>query len=102
MDQGRGEIRKGDLMMCFSVILSKGMIVVGGVLLLIALLLLTVSILSFIERLKYGPGLFFADVEFFGLIVFSSGIAGVMTVLIAKRHPKEKGRMGSNTLSPFP
>lgn len=80
--------------MGFSVILSKGMIGVGGVLLLIALLSLTASILSFIERLKYGPGLFFADVEFFGLIALVSGIAGVVTVLVAKRLSKRKKPSG--------
>jgi hypothetical protein len=54
-------------------------------LLLIALLSGGASILSLIERLKHGPGLMFADVEFFGLVAFVCAFAGGLAVFGARK-----------------
>ncbi len=57
----------------------------GGLLLLIALVSGGASILSLIERTKHGPGLMFADVEFFGLIALIAVILGAATLFAARK-----------------
>lgn len=65
-------------------IISIGLWVVGGLLLLIALVSGGASILSLIERMKHGPSLMFADVEFFGLIALIAVILGAATLFAAR------------------
>ena len=65
--------------------ISIGLWIAGGLLLLIALVCGAASILSFLERVQHGPGLLFADVEFFGFIALIAGILGVATLFAAKK-----------------
>jgi hypothetical protein len=65
--------------------ISIGLWIVGGLLLLVALVSGGASILSLIERVQHGPGLLFADVEFFGLIALIAVILGSATLFAAKK-----------------
>src|SRR4030042_7164343 len=65
--------------------ISIGLWIVGGLLVLIALVAGGASILSLLERVQHGPGLLFADVEFFGFIALIAGILGVATLFAAKK-----------------
>ena len=60
----------------------------GGISFMIALLSGGASILSFIERRQHGPGLLFADVEFFGLIAFIFAVLGGLAVFGARKMAK--------------
>jgi len=64
--------------------ISMGLWIVGGLLLLIALVFGGASILSFLERVQHGPGLLFADVEFLGFIALIAVILGAATLFVAK------------------
>ena len=72
----------------FSTILA----VSGGILLLIALLSGGASLLSLIGRLQHGPGLLFADVEFFGFVAFVCAFSGVLAVFGARKLSKRRQR----------
>ena len=65
--------------------ISIGLWIVGGLLLLIALVSGGVSALSLIERSQHGPSLLFADVEFFGFIALMAFILGAATLFAAKK-----------------
>jgi hypothetical protein len=65
--------------------ISIGLWIVGGLLLLIALVFGGASILSLLERVQHGAGLLFADVEFFGFIALIAAILGVATLFAAKK-----------------
>jgi len=65
--------------------ISIGLWVVGGLLLLIALVSGVISVLSLVERSKHGPGLFFAYVEFFGFIGLIAAILGAATLVAARK-----------------
>jgi hypothetical protein len=65
--------------------ISIGLWIVGGLLLLIALVAGGASILALIARAQHGRGLFFADVEFLGLIVVITAILGAATSFAAKK-----------------
>jgi len=65
--------------------ISIGLWIVGGLLLLIALVSGGVSVLSLVERSQHGPGLMFADVEIFGSIALIAVVLGVATFFAAKR-----------------
>ena len=65
--------------------ISIGLWIVGGLLLLIALVSGGASILSWIERLQHGPGLMFADVEIFGFIALIAVILGAAMLFVAKK-----------------
>ena len=65
--------------------ISIGLWIAGGLLLLIALVAGGASILSLLERIQHGAGLLFADVEFFGFIALIAGILGVATLFAAKK-----------------
>jgi len=71
--------------------LLMGLWIVGGLLLLIALVSGAVSVLSLVERSQHGPGLFFADVEFFCFIALIAVILGA-AVLFAARKLSASGR----------
>ena len=71
-------------------VIMKKMILIGlwiviGVLLLIALISGGASILSLIERVQHGPGLLFADAEFFGLIASAAVLLGAAGLFAARR-----------------
>ena len=70
----------------FSTILA----VSGGILLVIALLSGGASLISLIERLQHGPGLLFADVEFFGFVAFICAFSGALAVFGARKLSKRK------------
>ena len=65
--------------------ISIGLWIVGGLLLLIALVFGGASILSWIERSQRGPGLLFADVEFLGLVAVIAVIFGAAALFAAKK-----------------
>lgn len=65
--------------------ISIGLWVVGGLLLLIALVFGGASIFALIARVQHGRGLMFADVEFFGFIALIAAILGVATLFAAKK-----------------
>jgi hypothetical protein len=67
--------------------ISIGFRIVGGLLLLIALVSGGASMISLIERMQHGPGLFFADVELFGFIALLAVILGAAMLFIAKKLP---------------
>ncbi len=71
--------------------LLMGLWIVGGLLLLIALVSGGVSILSWVERSQHGPGLFLADVEFFGFIALIAVMLAA-AVLFAARKWSASGR----------
>lgn len=57
----------------------------GGLLLLTALVFGGASILSLLERVQYGPGLLFADAEFFGLIALIAVVLGAAVLCTARK-----------------
>jgi len=59
--------------------------ILGGLILFIAFIFILLTISSYTERAKYGPGLFFADVEIFGFIAIVCFLAGILSLWIAKR-----------------
>ncbi len=65
--------------------ISMGLWIMGGLLLLIALVFGGASLLAFIERVQHGRGLFFADVEFLGLVAVIAVIFGAALFFVAKR-----------------
>jgi hypothetical protein len=80
-------------------VLSTLLALSGGIFLVIALLSAGASILSLIERRQHGPGLLFADVEFFGFIAFIFAVLGGLAVFgarkIARRQILKKGQTRS-------
>ena len=62
----------------------------GGILLVIAFLSGGAAILSLTERLQHGPGMFFADVEFFAFTAFICAFSGGLAVFGVKKLPKGK------------
>jgi hypothetical protein len=70
--------------------ISIGFRIVGGLLLLIALVSGGASMISLIERMQHGPGLFFADVELFGFIALLAVILGAAMLFIAKKLPASR------------
>ena len=65
--------------------ISVGLWIVGGLLLLIALVSGGVSVLSLVERSQHGPGLFFSGVEFFVFIALTAVILGAAVLFAAKK-----------------
>jgi hypothetical protein len=86
-------------MMKVSSVFSTIVTFTGGTLLVIALLSGGASLLSLIERLRHGPGLLFADVEFFGLVAFICECAGGLAIFGAKKLSKPKQVDASKPLS---
>jgi hypothetical protein len=66
-------------------IVSIGLWMVGGPLLLIALVSGGASLLSLLERVQHGPGSLFADGEFFGFIALIAMILGAAMLFIARK-----------------
>lgn len=60
----------------------------GVLSLLIALIFGILSLSAYLERTKYGPGLMFADVEFFGLIAIFSLLFGIVFLFISRKIKK--------------
>jgi len=65
--------------------ISIGLWTAGGLLLLIALVFGGASVLALIARVQHGPGLLFADVEFFGFIALTAVILGAAILFAAKK-----------------
>lgn len=70
--------------------LSSILTLSGTILLVIALLSGGAAILSLIERFQHGPGLLFADVEFFGFIALICAFSGGLAVFGAKKLSNRK------------
>lgn len=62
-----------------------GLLICGAVMLLLGLISGGASLLALLERRSHGPGLMFADVEFFGLLALVCCVLGVFSLLAAKR-----------------
>jgi hypothetical protein len=58
---------------------------VGVILIVVALLSGVLSLVALSDRLQYGRGLLFADVEFFLLIALICGLPGVFLAFIARK-----------------
>jgi len=71
-------------------IISIGLWIVGGLMLLVALVSGGASILSLLERVQHGPGLLFADVEFLGFIALIASILGAATLFAARKLSPSK------------
>ncbi len=69
-------------------IISVTLIIVGVMLLIIALLAGLASVSALISRMRYGPGIMFADVEFFGLAALVCAIVGTLAIIAAKKLAK--------------
>ena len=65
--------------------ISIGLWTAGGLLLLIALVFGGASVLALIARVQHGPGLLFADVEFFGFIALTAVTLGAAILFAAKK-----------------
>ena len=65
--------------------MSIGLWILGGLLLLIALLFGGASVLAFIARVQHGRGLLFADVEFFGMIALIAAVLGAAVLFAARK-----------------
>jgi hypothetical protein len=72
------------LLKIISVILS----IAGVVLLIVALLAGIISLSALASRMRYGPGIMFADVEFFGLIALTCGVLGMPVIIAARKLAK--------------
>jgi len=66
-------------------IISIGLWIVGGLLLLMAIVSGGASMVSSLERVQHGPGLLFADVEFLGFIAVIAAILGAAMLFVAKK-----------------
>ena len=66
-------------------LISIGLRIVGGFLLLIALVFGSASVLALIERVQYGRGLLFADAEILGCIALIAVVLGVALLFTAKK-----------------
>jgi hypothetical protein len=65
--------------------ISIGLWIAGGLLLLIALVFGGASIFALISRVQHGRGLLFADVEFFGMIALIAVILGAAILFAARK-----------------
>lgn len=62
--------------------------ILGIISLLVSLMSAYYTVISYLERAKYGPGLFFADVEIFSAITFFFAITGAISLWISYRIKK--------------
>lgn len=62
----------------------------GGVLVILAMLAAGASVTSLIERLQYGRGLLFLDVELFAMIGAALGGLGVFLLWLGSRLSHER------------
>jgi len=65
--------------------ISVGLWIAGGILLLVAFASGGESILALLERAQHGSGLFFADVEFLGIIALIAAILAAALLFAAKK-----------------
>ena len=66
-------------------VLSGILFTIGALLLVLALLAGLAFLSALSERLNYGPGMMFADVEFFALLALLSAVVGVLLFIAARR-----------------
>lgn len=64
----------------------------GVLSLLIAFVFGILSLSAYLERIKYGPGLMFADVEFFGFIAIISLLFGIIFLIISRKIRKSNSQ----------
>ena len=65
--------------------ISMGLWILGGLLLLITLVFGGASVLALIARVQHGRGLLFADVEFFGMIALIVAVLGAAVLFAARK-----------------
>ncbi len=65
--------------------ISIALWIVGGLLILIAIVFGGASVLALIARAQHGPGLFFADVEFLAFIALIAAISGAAVLFAARK-----------------
>ncbi len=73
-----------------SLVVSVVLGIIGTLFLLLALGAGLVSVSALVERMRYGPGIMFADVEFFGLLSLVSGVLGTILVISANKLSRWK------------
>jgi hypothetical protein len=66
-------------------ILGSTFLVVGALSVLLSVLSLIAAAISLRERIKFGPGLMFADVEILAAIAFMLGSAGGVLLWLGRR-----------------
>ncbi len=73
-----------------SLVVSVVLGIIGALFLLLALGAGLVSVSALVDRMRYGRGIMFADVEFFGLLSLVSGVLGTIMVIAANKLSKWK------------
>ncbi len=68
------------------------LIILGIFSLVISFIFWMLSLSAYLERAKYGPGLFFADVEFFGIVAIVSLLFGLVFLFISRRIKKSNSK----------
>jgi membrane protein implicated in regulation of membrane protease activity len=68
--------------------LASILLVVGIIFTLLTLISTYFFLISFIERQKYGPGLFFTDVEIFAFVTILFCILGIVSIYFSRRISK--------------
>ena len=76
--------------MRISTVVSVILRIIGALFLLLALGAGMASVSALAERMRYGPGIMFADVEFFGLLALVSGVLGTILIISANKLSKWK------------
>ncbi|HTG02288.1 MAG TPA: hypothetical protein VK654_17030 [Nitrospirota bacterium] len=68
------------------------MVVGGAIALLLGFVSGAASLFALLERRRGGPGIMFADVEFFGLLALVCSTIGIFSLLVAKRLGRHLSR----------
>lgn len=66
-------------------ILGSAFLVVGSLSVLLSVLSLIAAAISLRERIKFGPGLMFADVEILAAIAFFLGVPGGLLLWLGRK-----------------
>jgi hypothetical protein len=75
------------------------LVICGAIMLLLGFVSGAASLAALFERRRSGPGIMFADVEFFGLLAFVCCTLGIFSLLVAKRigrYAQKKETQGSS------
>jgi len=78
-------------------VLVIGLLICGALMLLLGMISGGASLVALLERRSHGPGIMFADVEFFGLLALVCCVLGIFSLLVAKRigrHLQKQGEQG--------
>jgi hypothetical protein len=76
--------------MRISLVISVILRITGSIFILLALGTGIISVSALIERMRYEPGLMFADFEFFGILALISGGLGAIMLISANKLAKRQ------------